>query len=154
MANVYRSYVIYEGFERKPKENSYTINNLFYSGAGTYFYESIWWIFRRQIYAIQFHLQYTYFPVSGLRPNRIISLVGSPTPLSIDSRQQTQRGPPVIHGFCKLSAFPDVNLSGAKHSPLSSSQGVAPVIARCSIFNMMLWLLYSRCIEPLWHLSI
>lgn len=41
MTNVYRSYVIYEAFETKPKENSYMINNLFYSGAGAYFYESI-----------------------------------------------------------------------------------------------------------------
>lgn len=68
-------------------------------------YESIWWIFSRQIHAIQFHLQYAYFPASGLRPNRIISLVGS---LSINWRQQISCGLPVICGFSLLSACPDV----------------------------------------------
>lgn len=41
-------------------------------------------------------------------------------------------------GFCKLSAFPDVNLHGTMHSPLSGSWGRAPVIARCIISDIIL----------------
>lgn len=62
MTRMFTDLMLYtKGFKQSLKKTATQYTIRFIDGAGTYFYENIWWIFREQIYAIQFHLQYAYF---------------------------------------------------------------------------------------------